>query len=478
MKVIANLILVILAVLMLFLWVTYISIRFDVNKKSSKLDKEYWIFSGLSSTSTDTVADEYFFSPLSVSLVLSGEGYTSEYNEELTNILYDSHKPLIQEILSPSYICAPASNEAWSNALNLNDFVLIEYPSAFPYTVISLFAEGSNSFPQGEVAKIKSLILFSDENENLSALSKDDEGNIFSYLPLDTHTPSLIYDFNSNNLAAYTVNKGFIGFTFNFKASESLKNENLPDEYKMLSASPKLGAVSIDFPLQSALEDLEGFKDSSYPEFASHPVLLSIFNIFEINPSIVGYYSDPVSGHYFVGQTMMLSIDTTGVLEYSATDKGSAPVTVANLLSSERTDFSVSELITAATVFLGRLPDSVIGEGATPILDKVSYSQDKDEFTLNFSYYHNLCRILKNQEQAQLTMTFSNNALINARFTPVTLTSTTTKIPENEYASISLPPYAVSKLLDSNGEFSLVYSVTEDRSVLPVWVEELKGGKK
>lgn len=476
MKGIINFILFVLAIVMLSLWIKYISIQFDV-ESSTPLNKDYWIFSGTNEASVDVVADEYFFSPLSVDLILSGEGYTSAYNYSLTNILYESHKPLIREVLSSSYACSPCEEDIWDSALMLDDFVMIEYPEAFPYTVISLFLENNQSFPSGEVARIKNLMLFSDENENLTALSKDSEGKVFSYTLIDPNAPSLIYDFNSNNLAAYTVNKGFTSFAYNFNAKDSQKNVNLPSEYKLLSASPKLESVGVIFPLKNIAENLKEIEESSYPSFATDSALDTIFNAFEINPNIVGYYTDSLSGNYFVGETMMLAIDNSGALEYSATDKSLAPVTVASLLNSERTDFSINEIITAATAFLDRLPFSVIGEQVVPILDGLSYSTEKDELTLTFSYYYELCRVLNDGKKASLTLTFGNNALTSAKFLPVSFKSIESPLPTDySFIDVSFTPDAISKIIDDSNEFAPVYNITEDSFVLPLWVEISKGG--
>ncbi len=476
MKKIATLIIFILAFVMLALWINYISLRFDVEQDTPKLDSEYWIFSGTTDANVDVVADEYFFSPLSVSLVLSGEGHTSAYNPELTNILYENHKPLIREVLSSSYVCTTANTTLWNDALKGENFVMIDYPTSFPYTVIALFCEKNDNFPEGEVTRIKSLLLFSDERGNLTALSKDGDGKVFSYTLKDPSSPNIVYDFNSNNLAAYTVNKGFTDFVFNFKLKDGQKNENLPPEYKLLSFSPSLEAVTAKFTLDDIPLKLSSYQSTQPLDFDTDAVLASLFDVFEINPNIVGYYSDPVSGSFFVGQEMTLFIDTDGAVEYSATEKDNAPVTVASLLNSERNSFSTNELITAATAFLGKLPTSLIGDGALPILDGISYSKLKGETTLRFSYYYKLSEVLKSGEKAGFTLTFSDSALIKATFLPLIFTPSDNVTNSTEYIDMSLTPDVVSQILNSNGDFAPVYNITEDESVLPLWMEKTKGG--
>ncbi|MBQ7897373.1 MAG: hypothetical protein IJ323_03005 [Clostridia bacterium] len=476
MKKISTFLICILAFIMLALWIKYISLRFDVEKNSPELDSEYWIFTGTADANVDIIADEYFFSPLSVSLVLSGEGHTSAYNPELTSILYKNHKPLIKEILSSSYVCSPSDINRWNQALSGENLVMIEYPTAFPYTVIALFCEKTDSFPEGEISKIKSLLLFSDEKGNLTALSKDGGDKVFSYTLKDPSSPSIVYDFNSNNLAAYTVNIGFTDFVFNFNLQDGQKNENLPPEYKLLSSSPVLEGVKADFPLKNIASTLFSYENSQYNNFDTNAALAALFDVFEINPNIVGYYSDPVSGSFFVGQEMTLFIDVSGTVEYSATEKAIAPVTVASLLNSERNSFSTNELITAATAFLGKLPNTLIGEGALPVLDGISYSVERSETTLRFSYYYKLSEVLKDGEKVSFTLTFSDNALVKAVFTPLVLTPNGKEAVSGEYLDMSLTPDVVLKMLNNNGEFAPVYNITEDESVLPLWMEKSNGG--
>lgn len=476
MKKIATFIIFILAFVMLTLWTQYISLRFDVEKDAPKLDSEYWVFTGTTDANVDVVADEYFFSPLSVSLILDGEGHTSAYNPELTAVLYKNHVPLIKEVLSSSYVCSPADISLWNNALKAKDSIMIEYPAAFPYTVISLFCEKHDSFPEGNITKIKSLLLFSDEKGNLSALSKDDDEKVFSYTLKDPSSPSIVYDFNSNNLAAYTVNKGFTDFIFNFNLKDSQKNEKLPSEYKLLSSSPKLKGVKSELPLKDITSTISMQENTRISDFDANAALSALFDVFEINPNIIGYYSDPVSGSFFVGQEMTLSIDVSGAVEYSATEKSNAPVTVASLLNSERNSFTTNELITAATAFLGKLPTSLIGEGAIPLLDGVHYSKENGETTLRFSYYYSLAEVLQNGEKEGFTLTFSSNALINAEFTPLILTEEAFELSENEYLDMSLTPDVALKMLNNDGEFAPVYNITEDKYVLPLWMEKAKGG--
>ena len=342
----STVIVFLLAFSMLVLWINYITLRFDKNveNQSSVLNGDYWIFTGTSNSSTNVVADEYFFSPLSVSLILSSEGYTSAYNEDLTHTLYESHKHLLKEVFSSSYVCTPSDAESWNEALKISDGVFIDYPAPSPFTVISLFNDKTDSFASGDTCNIKSILLYNDSSSTLSAIATDGKGGVFSFTRQSkSDSPSLIYDFNSNNLAAYTVNKGFTHFIFNNNAKDLQKNKKLEEEYKILSSAPQLTAITREFPLQNTFDMAFSEEEHSYLELVNEDGLSSILTAFEVNPNIVGYYSDPSFGLFFVGDRMTLSLSPSGVIEYNATDKNSISLSVSSLLNSEKTSFTSSE---------------------------------------------------------------------------------------------------------------------------------------
>ncbi len=470
-----------LAFSMLVLWINYITLRFDKNVKneSTVLAGDFWIFTGTSHSSTDVVADEYFFSPLSVSLILSSEGYTSAYNEELTHILYENHKHLLKEVFSASYVCTPSDTEKWNEILGVSDGVFIDYPTPLPFTIISLFNGKTDSFATGDTCNIKSIMLYNDSSSTLSAIAKDGNGGVYSFtLREDLESPSLVYDFNSNNLAAYTVNKGFTQFIFNNNAKESQKNKKLEEEYKILSSAPSLTAITAKLPLQNTFDMAFSKEENSYLDLVNENALLSILAAFEINPNIVGYYSDPSFGLFFVGDRMTLSISPTGVIEYVATDKNSISLPISALLNSEKTSFTSNEFLTAATAFLGRFPTSLTGGEATPILSGIFYSPKSKEFTFEFVYHFNLCEILENGEAAKITLTFSKEGLSYAKIHTLNITDTES-LPEaeGEYLDMSMTPMVVSKMLVHDGEFAPVYNLEKyGETVIPLWMEKVKGG--
>ncbi len=473
MKKLTTVLLFLLVFSMLTLWICYISLRFDAEVLEEPiLERDFWIFSEQSEESTKTVADGYFFSPLSVSLIFSSNAYTSAYNSHLTHILYESVEVLLNEVLSDSYTCSTADENLWENALKKEDAVFVEYPSSLPYTVMALFLNKTDSLIEGEVCNIKSIIFFNDEFSNLTALSKDEDGKIYSYTYSSSDAPSLIYDFNSNNLAAYTVNKGFIPFEFNIN-----KKENMPPEFKLLSSSPLLSSLSLEFPLKEKVQKALEEENKNALEIAAQKEFSNIFDAFEINPHIVGYYSNSVSGMFFIGQDTVLEISPTGRVRYSLTATDYTPITVSSLLNSEKTDFTSSQLITAATVFLSRFDNNLVGKEASVLLDSMSYSPLSDTFTFNFSYYYELSELLFKGEKAGATLIFNKSGLISADIFTLSITESEEKLSNNtDYLDMSLTPSIVLGMLSSDGDFAPVYNFTENSTLLsPFWMEKKKG---
>ena len=473
MKKLTTILLFVLVSFMLTLWISYIALRFDSEiLNETVLERDFWIFSEQNEYRTQTVADEYFFSPLSVSIILSSKGYTSAYNSHLTHILWENSKVLLNEVLSDSYTCTKSKLNEWEEALKKEDAIFIEYPASLPYTAIALFSEKTDSFAKSELCNIKSIIIFNDNSGTLCAISKDSDGNIYSYNYSSDDSPSLVYDFNSNNLAAYTVNKGFIPFEFNVNAKENTKNENLPPEYKLLSSSPSLSSITVFSPLkESVSKNLEANSINAL-EIATEPEVSPFFDAFEINPHIVGYYSNNVSGLFFVGQDTILEISPSGRVRYSVTDTEYTPITVSSLLNSEKTSFSSNQLLTAATVFLSRFDNRFIGGEAVPLFESMAYSPKDDTFTFNFGYYYELSEMLYNGKKMGITLIFNSLGLISADIETITVSKSEAETPSEDYLDMSLTPNIVSKMLTSNSFFAPVYNYTLDSTIAPYWMEK------
>lgn len=445
-----TLLAIILGISMLTLWTSYIYLQFDRSgDDTAELDRSFWIFNDTTRAPSEITADDSFFTPTAVSLVLSGKGYTSAFNTELTQTLYASCKPLLLEIFSSPYICKKADAESWEKALEAQDSIFIEYASPVPYTTIAYFLQKDDSFCQGEICYIEKMLLFSDSANAPSALSVDGEGNVYSYSLSENESPSLIYDFNSNNLAAYTVNKGFTPFEFNKKANNPKSLENLDAEYKLLLSAPNLPAVKAENPLQSTLDAAFGEDENSYFELVEEQELSGILDAFDINPNIVGYYSDTNLGLIFVGEDMRLVITPTGRVTYTLIDKDAIAITTASLLNTAKTDFTSDELLTAATSFLAKLPKHVLGGDAVPILENISYSSDTQEMQFTFGYYYSLANVISTTREKAVVMTFNQEGLVKAVLKPMNITKADDgETFDENYIKTDIIPSVVAQMTD------------------------------
>lgn len=463
---IKSLVLIILGISIPVLWTAYIYMQFDPTEaKSPQLENSFWIFTD-DAQHSETVTDDAFFKPLSVSLILAGTGYTSAYNPELTDVLYDNCNPLINEVFSSSYVCKTADRSDWENALSNKDFILIEYPEQLPYTYIAEFSHTNKGFCDGEMCYTKKLMLFNDDKSILTALSADSNGNVYSFTRNTSESPALRYDFNSNNLAAYTVNKGFIEFVFNNGSFDSL-----PSDYKLLLSPPSLPSIMVETPLQYVIDGIFSENAISYLELIEHKTMSQIFNIFEINPHIAGYYSDPNSGLYLVGENTRLTLYPNGKMSYSVTDKNNPTISIATLLNTTRTDFTSVEKLTAATVFVSKLSADMLGGDATPVLDRVSYSPENGEITFTFGYYYLMTEVLYNGKNNAISLTFNDYGLLSADFLPlhVSPAEDVTIAEENILTTDTLPDFA-AQLLDGQSELQPIYEFDSFKNtVTPYW---------
>lgn len=467
-----SFLLIVLGISMLVLWTGYIYIQFDpAEAKASRLDSSFWIFTD-DSQHFETVADESYFRPLSVSLILSGKGYTSAFDPQLTDTLYNDCIPLITEVLSSEYVCEKASPEQWDKALSGSDFILVEYASQLAYSYVAEFLHIEGELCSGEQCYVEKFLLYNDSRNTLTALSADSSGNVFSFTRDSLDTPSIIYDFNSNNLAAYTVNKGFIPFDFNKNVNGTKTVENLPSEYKLLQSAPSLPSVSVATPLQNVIDGLFESESTTYFDLIGDEALSKILRAFEINPNIVGYYSDKDSGLYFVGEEMHLVVSPKGRVTYSVTDKSRPVLTMPSLLDTTRADFTSDEILTAATVFMSKLPLEILGGDSAPMLKGVSYSSAEREMTFTFGYYYMLTELSQANGGSEITLTFNKNGLLKADFVPITVSKAEGDAStENGLLTTDIVPFYAAKLAPS-GFSSLrpMYTFNEfGETVTPYW---------
>ncbi|MBE6701659.1 MAG: hypothetical protein E7582_07230 [Ruminococcaceae bacterium] len=483
-ELIKTLIIVVLSLSMLYLWISYIDLQFDQSQRDTHeatIDRNFWIFTDETRSLSDVVADEEYFLPSSVSLVLSGKGYTSAYNEELTSTLYSSYSPLITEIFSSAYICKKENLNVWEKALLSEDAILIEYCAPLPYSTIALFSGRKDNYCLGQMCFVKALLLFSDDSNNLTALSLDSDSNVFSYKWENEDTHGMIYDFNSNNLAAYTVNKGFIDFDFNQNSSKTRTSKKLPSEYKMLTSVPKLDTIKVENPLTDLLNNVFASEDDTYLTLLKEEKIAELIDIFEINPNVMGYYSDSESGIFMVGHDISLIVSPQGTVEYSATDASTLPITVSELLGTARTDFTSDEILAAATAFINEFPDGFITNGAKLILKGTRYSPEKDEMMFDFGYYYQLCEIVGQNLNCGVSLTFNSKGLVKAVITPISAEKTSDNNSSSiEHLGVSITPSVAIKLIDEEkvDDLAPVYFVSDYKtSVLPAWAAKTKAGR-
>ncbi|MBR6632957.1 MAG: hypothetical protein IKL05_01495 [Clostridia bacterium] len=468
-----TLLAVCLGISMLALWTSYIYLQFDRSgEDTAELDRSFWIFNDTARAPSEITADDSFFTPVSVSLILSGKGYTSAYNTELTQTLYENAKPLLLEVFSSPYICTKSDKDTWERALEAEDAIFIEYPSPVPYTTIAYFLQKSEGFCEGELCYVEKLLLFSDSANATSALSIDGDGNVYSYSWNESEAPSLIYDFNSNNLAAYTVNEGFIPFEFNKKSSEGKSFENLDAEYKLLLSAPNLPSIKVENPFQSTLDAAFGETENSYFELVEKQELSVILDAFDINPNIVGYYSDTNLGLIFVGEDMRLVISPTGTVTYTLINKEAVSVTIASLLSIAKTDFTSDEILAAATSFLAKLPKHVLGGDATLILENISYSSASSEMQFTFGYYYNLADVISASRDKAVVMTFNETGLVKMILKSMSIAQDVDgEVYEEDYMKTDIIPSVVAQMADEKaGTLEPIYTFKAyGEAITPLW---------
>ncbi len=470
-----TLILILLAVAMLSLWTAFLYLQFDRKKAEVKsLDKDFWAFTGGESTPLELSENDFLVPVEAVSLVLSGNGYTSMCNKTLTDALYTDLSPLINEIFSDSYICESSDESEWCTAFNSNDSVFIEYFAPIPYTVLHELLQDSDVAYDTTICNIQKILIFSDKSNTPMAITTDGDGRYHSFKRKSDDSTTFLYDFNSNNLATYTVNKGFIPFEFN-----KGKYANAVYEHKLLDSDIVLDAIEITTPLQSTLNSIQNSESTSYLEFIQDNTLSELLNTFDINPQVVGYYFDTNVGLIFVGESMRLTVSPQGNVVYSLTNKSNITVSTSSLLKTVGRKFSSSELLLASMEFLKKLPEGFMGGDADIILKNISYDEKTMEFTFTYVYTYSGVQILKSSKEAAIKLVFGNNGLVRASLTPLNAKKADSKITSDTDDGTAIDAGISSKaalIMAENNTASItpLYNFT----AFPQTTSAIWGGKK
>ncbi len=472
-----------LVISMLFLWTKNMQLHFlsDTTSESDTvtLNSDFWIFTDSTDVQSKITADPDYFSPLAVTLVANGRAYSSTANKDLTATLWENELPLVLEIFSSSYRCTPATPEEWENALLKNSFILIDFAGALPYSTLCAFNGKTSDYAQGDFCLVESLLLYPDENDVVSALTHDDKGGVYSFKTTLDKASALIYNFNSNNLTAYTVNTGFTEISFTASAPKDESGILLPAHHKILSSTPSLSPVHIENTVSSFFDSFLSAREKSNLDLVSNEKISALLGAFDINPTTVGVYTDANSRLIFINPDTRLVLSQKGVIEYAVSNEGEAKITLSSLLESERTQFSSAELLAAATAFVNSFKNEFIGEDAELLLENISYSDGKTEFS--FGYYNNLCPVRNTADNSQITIVFDSRGLIEAYITPLVISDAREEFLEEpslvkanvkESLALTLVSLKPSSVL-RNFYPTYLYS-SHNTSVYPIWAASVE----
>ncbi len=423
-------ILIFLFLSMLFLLFSYIDIK--IKKRgtydSKELPEEYlWVFSGGDKAEAMS-ADQNMLLPRSVMLMIDYSGFAAVGNNQLISTLYNGLSAPLESVFSDSYICRTASHDDWQNVLQLKDFVMIDYGRPVLYPVISLFfGKSSNEMCSGDIEYIEKLILFSDTFGSLKAISKNHNGTYSAFAPAKQSEELARYDFNSHNLAAYTVNTGFVKFSFNSSFELQKTGVNLPADYPIYEKNLVLKNIEVSNPL-SFLENTAFLNSTEniIPKEESFTNLLSTFNV---NPNISGVYSDGSSKLIFVNEYMRLETSADGNVVYTASDSSNdeRAINIKNLIGVSKSRYNFDETVTAATSFISSL-FRALNIQCIPSL--YTLSSDGDMLCAEFYYLYEGTKVVSSvfEKEYAARLIFDVNKLIKADINLINITE-----PDIEY---------------------------------------------
>jgi len=477
-----TVVIVALIVSMLILWTENMKLRFAENTASATslehLDSSFWIFTDSTNEHTEVVADPSYLSPLSVTIVADSTAYSSSANFALTSALWNNTLPLIKEVFSDSYVATLSNEEKWEKELKNENSIIIEFPSSIPYRTLCAFENKTSSFPSGDIFSVRELILYSNDNNTVTSLCRDGDGCVYSLEYSADSTSPLIYDFNSNNLTAYTVNKDLIESTL--AANTSITS--LPSHHAIMNGTPTLSAISVKNTISSLFDAVYSSDNVTNFALISDPTVISLLESFNINPSTVGVYTDASGRLIFINASSRLALDRKGNVEYSVSRDAKAQILTSALLESERTNFSSFEQAAAATEFLKLFKGHFIGEDTRLLLETVSHESGKTEYV--FGYYHELCKVTGDTALPEVRLTFDKNGLTEASITPLVISVCDAPEEKNDLfldSSVSERVAATLITSDASQEAStrLVYRYEDyNTPTLPVWVSVVREVKE
>ncbi len=464
----------ILVFLMLILWTQNMKLRFAENTVSATslqhLDSNFWIFTDSTNAHTETIADSSYISPVSITLVADSKAYSSTANCALTTRLWDNTLPLVKEVLSSSYVSALSSNEKWENELKKENFILVEFPESIPYMTLCAFENKTSSFPSGDIFSVKELLLYPSKNSTVTALCNDGNGQVYSLEYSENSSSPFIYDFNSNNLTAYTVNKDLVPSTLAVNYEES----SLSPHHAILNAPPSLKQITVKNSISALFDAVYSSQNVTNFALISDPTIISLLENFNINPSTVGVYTDAYGRLIFINANTRLALDRKGNVEYSVSRDAEAQILTSSLLESERTLFSSFEQVAAVTEFLNLFRGIFIGADTELLLESVSHSQGKTEYV--FGYYYNLCKVTNGSRPPEVKLVFDSKGLTEASITPLIITEVK-EAEQNENTELlnGISENIILSLIENKSQFlhsvMPIYEYADyNTPTAPVWV--------
>lgn len=427
-----NVILIFLFLSMLFLLFSYIDIK--IKKRgtydSKELPEEYlWVFSGGDKAEAMS-ADKNMLLPKSVMLMVDYSGFAAVGNNQLVSTLYSDLSAPLESIFSDSYICRTASHSDWQNVLHLKDFVMIDYGRPVLYPAISLFlGKSSNEICGGDIKYIEKLILFSDTFGSLKAISKNHDGTYSAFAPTRQSEELARYDFNSHNLAAYTVNTGFVKFSFNSSFELEKAGVSLPSDYPIYEKNLTLKNIEVSNPL-SFLENT-AFLNNAENIIPKEDTFTNLLSSFNVNPNISGVYSDGSSKLIFVNEYMRLETSADGSVVYTASDisDDERAINIENLIGVSKSRYNFDETVTAASSFISKLFHAL---NIQCIPSLYTLSREGDMLCAEFYYLYEGTKVVSSvfKEEYAARLVFDVNKLVRADINLINITE-----PDIEYTA-------------------------------------------
>ncbi|MBQ9921152.1 MAG: hypothetical protein IJO52_03130 [Clostridia bacterium] len=341
-------------------------------------DKQ-WIFTGDTYRASLAEAESPYIFPSSIAFRSNNITFSVSGQKNQLVTVYNDLTGYVSEILSPSYSAEKVPYNDYISAIKQSEYILISYAYDFSAYILRIYCDrtATDGFYNGDICKIKKILLVEGENDKLCAYTVDSDNNAMYFSPTEKHISSASdYSVAKAIPIAYTESKMLVASSMSFESEFFSKPECGMASDIVFTPDMQFYETGIINPV----EFVGSF--SKEEEILKNDKILSVLKSFHVNTGLVRYYTDN-NVIYFVDRNAELEISSKGKIVYNGENGGLA---LSKILNNSAVEFSFADKLTAAVALMNSISRDIICGSGGLMLSYISYNDTEDVLTFEFTY--------------------------------------------------------------------------------------------